>query len=161
MIRWFLTSWQALVLFICFIAAEFQSCHCSKLSQGFPLKIGERRWKPPSTPAHRHTLPTQKRETLHTAQVSPLCPHPYKEIIERACHLSRQLCRASLKSASGHRAAGWACRQKWALTKSTKPDYLHASETLISTHMNHCVSFKPPEKHGSSGLHAQYAGPAS
>ena len=124
-----------------------------KTHSGFPP---ENWWAEVVRPhAPRHTL---KRETLHTAQVSP---HSYKEIIERARHLSSQLCRASMKPASGHRAAGWARRQKLALTKSTKPDYLPASETLISRHISHCVSFKPPEKHGSSGLHAHHAGPTS
>lgn len=147
MTRLFLTSWRALVLLVCFIAAE--SC----LTQGFPLKIGEQRWWGPTPPGtHLRGKPSTQPK---------FSPHPYKEIIERARHLSSQLCRASMKPASGHRAAGWARRQKLALTKSTKPDYLPASETLISRHISHCVSFKPPEKHGSSGLHAHHAGPTS
>ena len=99
-----------------------------------------------------HILPTPPRQPLHIVYKFLLL----WEIIQKACRLS-SLWRASLISASGHRAAGWAGRQKWAYMKATKPNYLPANETLITRHISYCVAFKPPETRGSSSLHAHHA----
>lgn len=88
---------------------NFKACISQNVSKGFPAEnLSAEVVRFPPT----HTFPTPLRETLHIVYTFLLLPLILTEIMQKAHHLSNQLCKASLKSACGHRAAGWAGRQK-------------------------------------------------